>query len=122
MSANQTPDRQLRILTDDEYERAYSRLRSAAFRHGSELGASAAQDVLTETLAAADVFLPAPAPEPQSCTALYLPHDPEQFGPDMLGVWQQCADETGHGVDHDSGDMSWSDSMPGAVPATGAEA
>ncbi|MFJ2110781.1 hypothetical protein ACIOEX_02440 [Streptomyces sp. NPDC087850] len=116
MTTNQTST-SLRILTTEEYDRAYDRLTSAAYRHGSRLGDIAAHDALTETLAAIGVFTPAPDIEPFTCTARFVPNDAEQYEPDMLGVWQQCQDEPGHeGTDHDSGDLSWADDMPGALP------
>ncbi|WP_331719465.1 hypothetical protein [Streptomyces sp. NBC_01174] len=116
MTSDQQPSP--RILTDEEYELAYKRLRAAVDRNGSQLGETAAHEVLTETLAAVGVFIPAPEPEPDTCAALYLPHDIEEFGPDTLGVWQQCADDPGHdGAAHDNGEVTWRDAMPGAVPA-----
>ncbi|MFD9850547.1 hypothetical protein [Streptomyces parvus] len=107
-----------RILTEEEYELAYERLTRAAYRNGSRLGEAAAHDALTETLAAVGVFIPAPDPEPDTCTARYLPHDADEFGPDILGVWQQCEDDPGHEGDrHESGEVSWPDEYPGALPA-----
>ncbi|MEV0012879.1 hypothetical protein [Streptomyces sp. NPDC047973] len=106
-----------RILTEEEYELAYKRLTAAAYRNGSRLGEGAAHDALTETLAAVGVFTPAPEPEPDTCAALYLPHDIAKFGPDTLGIWQQCGEDPGHDGDHDNGEMGWGDRMPGAVPA-----
>lgn len=107
-----------RILTEEEYDLAYERLADAAYRNGSRLGETAAHGALTETLAAIGVFIPAPDAEAHTCTARYLPHDAAQFDVDILGVWQQCADDPGHdGTEHDSGDLSWSDEHPGALPA-----
>ncbi|MGW1839620.1 hypothetical protein [Streptomyces sp. NPDC002067] len=123
MSTNEKPSPRLpapyRVLTDAEYDTAYARLTSAAQRHGSRLTAPAAHDALVATLAAAGVFLPAPEPDPDTCPARFLPYDGEDFGADMHGEWQQCADEPGHdGDSHDSGEIGWSDGAPGALPAT----
>ncbi|MDX3434408.1 hypothetical protein PV664_37070 [Streptomyces sp. ME01-18a] len=107
-----------RTLTEEEYELAYTRLTAIAHRNGSRLSRGTAHEALAETLAAIGVFTPAPEPEPDTCTALYLPHDTEEFGPDVFGAWQQCGDDPGHdGTDHDSGEVRWNDLLPGAVPA-----
>ncbi|MFD7539902.1 hypothetical protein [Streptomyces sp. NPDC059819] len=108
------------VKTEAEYEQAYARLTRAAYRHGSGLTTSAAHEALTETLAAIGVFTPTPNQGPATCTVLYLPTEPEELDAGTLGVWQQCADESGRdGDEHDSGIMNWSDHLPGAPP-TGA--
>ncbi|MGW2793596.1 hypothetical protein ACWC9H_27205 [Streptomyces sp. NPDC001251] len=108
----------VRILTGDEYRAAFDALRGATHRHGSRLGITAAHEALVETLAALRVFTPPLDPDPDSCTALYLPTDPDEYDADTLGYWQQCADEPGHdGDDHDSGDASWTDNDPHTRPA-----
>jgi hypothetical protein len=111
-----------RILTDDEYERVYRAAVDAAGPHTSSLGRYTLGEIVAATLAAAQVFEPAPEPDPDTCSALYLPHDPEEFGPDALGAWQQCEGQPGHdGTTHDSGEMEWTDAMPGALPARTAD-
>lgn len=120
MSTNQAPQlpAPYRLLTDAEYDAAYARLAEAAHRHGRRLTATGIHEALTEALAVLGVFNPVPVPDPDGCTAQYLPHDAEEFGPDLLGHWQQCQEDPGHGTtDHDSGDLSWDDGTPGAVPA-----
>ncbi|MFH8350225.1 hypothetical protein [Streptomyces sp. NPDC018045] len=109
----------LRVLTWPQYEAAYARLTAAAHRYRLQLPGAAAAEMVTDALSAAGVFPPAPAPEPDTCGALYLPHDPQSqgFEPELLGEWQQCAGEPGHGGRHDNGEFIWDDGMPGAVPA-----
>ncbi|MGW2793594.1 hypothetical protein ACWC9H_27195 [Streptomyces sp. NPDC001251] len=108
----------MRVMSAQEARRVHDAVRAAARRR--QVTASAADEVSYDALAAAGVFLaPDPLDDPDLCTARYLPHDPDEFGPDLLGVWQQCADEPGHdGDDHDTGELNWRDGMPGAIPAT----
>ncbi len=122
LSDAQAPAPAVRILTEEEYDAAYDALRGAAYRHGSRLASRAVHEALTESLAVLGVFTPPIDADPEYCTALYLPTDPEAFGADMLGHWQQCADEPGHdGDDHDSGNTSWSDGDPNTIPSTAAQ-
>ncbi|MFJ8166520.1 hypothetical protein ACIRBY_37150 [Streptomyces sp. NPDC096136] len=108
----------VRILTKAEYQQAYERMTGSASRSGNRLG-RAAYEVLDETLAAIGVFAPAPHPNPDTCTALYLPTDHEEFDRHVFAQWQQCTDEPGHdGDEHDNGEVNWADGMPGAIPAT----
>ncbi|MFE7665605.1 hypothetical protein [Streptomyces celluloflavus] len=112
----ETPTR--RILTHDEYDAAYARLKAQARLHGTQLSSNTAHAALTAALAMIDVYGPAPEPEPDTCTALYLPTNTEEDGPDILGVWQQCFFEPGHDdADGHESDCGWSDDMPGAIPA-----
>ncbi|MGW0786139.1 hypothetical protein [Streptomyces sp. NPDC002913] len=68
------------------------------------------------------VFLPPPPPDPDTCTAQYLPHDPEEYGTDMLGEWQQCTDDPGHAGDyHENGEVGWPEGVPGSRPARTAD-
>ncbi|MFK0292471.1 hypothetical protein ACIQU6_18610 [Streptomyces sp. NPDC090442] len=69
MSRNHDSAAPSRILTEDEYEQAYSRLASAARRQGSWLGADAAHQALAEALAAIGVAVPTPEPEADTCTS-----------------------------------------------------
>lgn len=110
----------MRLLTPTERRAVHAAVREAARRHG--VGTVAADEISYDALAAAGVFLPPDAPDPDMCTARYLPHWPEEAAGGMLGVWQQCADEPGHdGTDHDSGEFCWSDGDTGTLPALPAE-
>lgn len=106
-----------RVLTDEEYDAAYAAAREAAQGSGQTVPYAVLDEMARAMLAAVGVFTPAPEPEPDACTAMYLPHDAEEFGPDLLGQWQQCADEAGHDGRHDNGEVSWRDDLPGALPA-----
>uniref|UniRef100_UPI003F4969C4 hypothetical protein n=1 Tax=unclassified Streptomyces TaxID=2593676 RepID=UPI003F4969C4 len=106
----------MRILTPPEMRAIHDGVRAAARRHG--VSGEAADEIGFDALAAAGLFLPPPDPDPDTCGALYLPHEIGAFEPDMLGQWQQCEDEPGHpGDEHTSGDTEWDDGRPGAVPA-----
>lgn len=106
----------MRVLSAAEMRAVRDAVHASARRQG--VRGHVAEEIAFDSLAAAGVFNQPPAPDPDTCTAQYLPHDPEQFEADTLGVWQQCQDGPGHGADHDSGDTSWSDSTPGSLPAT----
>ncbi|MEU5959261.1 hypothetical protein [Streptomyces sp. NPDC047525] len=109
----------MRVLSDAEYDAAFKALRG----HVDYPAVASPADALTDTLAAIGVFLPPLDPEPDTCTALYLPHRADQVTADVLGVWQQCADEPGHDPAdvHDSGEFEWRDGDMGAVPARPAD-
>ncbi|MFB7012339.1 MULTISPECIES: hypothetical protein [unclassified Streptomyces] len=52
------------------------------------------------------------------CTSLSVAWEAEAVDPRSLGEWRQCGDEPGHdGDEHDDSEFSWSDGMPGTVPA-----
>ncbi|GGU50937.1 hypothetical protein [Streptomyces violascens] len=104
----QKPAPPVRILTEAEYDAASQPLTAAMTGHGNRLGSLVAQEILTETLAAMGVFTHTPTLG--TCTALYLPTNPDLFDATTIGQWQHCGD------DPDSGDVAWSD---GALPATG---
>ncbi|MFD4021193.1 hypothetical protein [Streptomyces sindenensis] len=89
-------------------------VRQAARRHG--VRGHVAEEIAYDALAAAGVFNEPPQPEPDTCTAQYLPHDPDAYEPDMLGVWQQCEDDPGHDGRHDAGEASWPEGAPGSIP------
>ncbi|MFH8350226.1 hypothetical protein [Streptomyces sp. NPDC018045] len=106
----------LRILTPRQARAVHDAVRAAARRRG--VRGEAADEISCDALAAAGIFLPPPGPAPDTCGARYLPHDAEEFGPELLGQWQQCTDEPGHpGHEHAAGDTEWDDGDPGAVPA-----
>ncbi|SEF16384.1 hypothetical protein SAMN05428942_7259 [Streptomyces sp. 2112.2] len=111
-----------RIATEDEYDRARQTAALIARRYGNAIGGAGLDHIVAATLAAVGVFEPAPEPEPDTCTALYLPHDPEEFGPDIFGIWQQCGHEPGHDpADGHEYDCGWDDDLPGAIPARTAD-
>ncbi|MEU7230032.1 hypothetical protein [Streptomyces chrestomyceticus] len=105
----------MRLLSQPELRAVHDGVRAAARRRG--VTGEAADEISFAGLAAAGLFLPPPAPDPHTCTALYLPHEPGAYVPEMLGQWQQCDDEPGHEDVHSNGDTEWSDDTPGAVPA-----
>ncbi|WP_331718314.1 hypothetical protein [Streptomyces sp. NBC_00134] len=125
MSTNPTPDLPrlpdgMRVLSHEEMRRVHDAVHAVASRHG--VFAPVADEISYDALAAAGIFIQPHTPEPDECTAMYLPHTADVTA-DMRGVWQQCADEVGHdGDDHDSGEFGWRDGDMGAVPARPVEA
>ncbi|MFF4291016.1 hypothetical protein ACFY0R_37835 [Streptomyces sp. NPDC001633] len=124
MSTNPTPALPqlpdgMRILSHQDMRAVRDAAHAAARRHG--VRGHLAEEIAFDALAAAGVFNQPPEPEPDTCSAMFLPHQREEFTPDMLGVWQQCADEPGHVDDHDSGNTNWVDGMPGTLPARPAD-
>ncbi|MEU6332828.1 hypothetical protein ABZ851_37125 [Streptomyces sp. NPDC047049] len=107
----------LRILGDDEYERAVK----AAVRADRSIGRATAVEIADAVLAEVGLFPPPLEPaelDSECCTAQCLPFDAETCDAYTFGTWQQCGDEPGHpGDDHDNGEFSWSDGQPGTVPA-----
>ncbi|MGW3091728.1 hypothetical protein [Streptomyces sp. NPDC001108] len=121
MTSNQTTSFP-RILTDEEYDRAYDALRDNGQRLGYQISHTATAEMVFHVLASVGVFLPAPTPDTDTCTALYLPHDPDEYGAELLGEWQQCEDEPGHeGTFHESGNTGWPEGAAGSVPARTAD-
>lgn len=133
MSKKQTPTAadSVRILDRDEYTTAVAAARAALdrFHPRPRLDHGMLEELTTAALAAVGVFEPAPVPEslvPDTCTALYLPHETDLYGPhapdhhrNLLGQWQQCAAAPGHDDDgwHHGPNLSWRDTDPCAVPA-----
>lgn len=109
----------LRILTDDEYDRAVSAAQGAGRR--DRVGGVTATEMADAALIAVGLFPPPPNPtelDTEYCTALCLPWEAEAVDPEWHGQWQQCGDEPGHvGNDHDNGEFGWSDGEPGTLPA-----
>ncbi|WP_125264861.1 hypothetical protein [Streptomyces alboflavus] len=106
----------MRLLSHEQMRAVHDAVREAARRVG--VPGHKADEISYSALAAAGQFVQPPDPEPDTCTALYLPHQAAAVTADILGVWQQCGDDPGHGGDdHDSGDFGWSDSDTGALPA-----
>ncbi|MGW1666466.1 hypothetical protein [Streptomyces microflavus] len=104
----------MRVLSATEMRKVHDAARQAAHRHG--VRGHAADEIAYDALAAAGIFNGPSQVDPDTCTAQYLPHDPDAFGPDMLGVWQQCADDPGHDGRHDNGEANWSEGAPGSIP------
>ncbi|ONI48513.1 hypothetical protein [Streptomyces sp. IB2014 011-1] len=119
MSKNQTysglhlPDG-MRVLSAAEMRRVHDAASAAARRHG--VRGYIAAEIVFDALATAGVFNEPLSPDPDTCTAQYLPHDPAEFDADTLGVWQQCDEEPGHDDDHDSGEIGWPEGAPGSLP------
>lgn len=108
-----------RLLTDDECEAPFAALQEAAAAYGQSFPYAAAMDMVQAVLATVGVFMPPPEPEPDTCTAQYLPTDPElHHGSGLHGQWQQCAEEPGHAGRHGRGGIGWADDAPGAVRAS----
>ncbi|MGO4747310.1 hypothetical protein AB4212_01465, partial [Streptomyces sp. 2MCAF27] len=109
----------LRILDADEYGRAVHAAREAGRRDA--VGRTTAAEMTAAALAAVGLFQPPPDAEEldaECCTALCLAWEAEAVDPHFFGEWNQCGDEPGHdGDDHDNGEFSWSDGLPGTVPA-----
>jgi hypothetical protein len=107
----------LRILSADEYDAAVK----AAVRAARSVKRATVAEIANAVLAEVGLFSPPDEPDeldPEFCTSQCLPFDAEEAAAGMLGVWQQCGDEPGHdGNGHDSGEFSWTDGMPGTVPA-----
>ncbi|MEU1121848.1 MULTISPECIES: hypothetical protein [unclassified Streptomyces] len=108
----------MRVLTREQMRAVHEAVRDAARRH--RVDGQTADEISFSALAAAGQFLPPPDPESDTCSALHLPHQANEVTADVLGVWQQCADEPGHhGHYHESdgGELGWNDGDLGAVPA-----
>ncbi|MGX1976859.1 hypothetical protein [Streptomyces kronopolitis] len=119
LTVPQLPDG-MRILSHQEMRAVRDAVHAAARRQG--IRGHLAEEIAHDALAAAGVFNQPPEPEPDECTAMFLPHQREQVTSDMLGVWQQCGDAPGHPDDeHDNGEFTWADRMPGALPARTAD-
>jgi len=95
----------LRMLTDAEYDAAFSRADTEA-RHkvpGTTLAA-----IVSGVLATVGILAPPPEPDDDTCTAQ---------APDPDGEWWQCQREPHDDGRHDAGDLAWTDDLPNAVPA-----
>ncbi|MEU5959259.1 hypothetical protein [Streptomyces sp. NPDC047525] len=104
----------MRVLTDAELGRVRAAAQDTAQHH---TGPTAPLHIAFAVLAAAGLFdSPPPKLDPETCTALYLPHTAEAAA--LCGVWHQCEGEPGHQDDaHGSGEFAWHDADMGAVPA-----
>ncbi|MYV63866.1 hypothetical protein GTW37_36700 [Streptomyces sp. SID4931] len=104
----------MRVLTAREMRAVRDAAHAAVRRHG--VRGHVAEEIAYDALAAAGVFNEPPQPDPDTCTAQFLPHNSDAFEPDVLGVWQQCEDDPGHDGRHDSGDTNWLDGAFGSIP------
>ncbi|MFZ3569258.1 hypothetical protein ACNYS0_20110 [Streptomyces sp. BH034] len=98
-----------RVLDEDEYHELYLAARrtlgnSRAYRAGTET----ITDTIDATLAAVGILPPPPAPDDETCPAMF---------PDPDGAWWQCAEEPGHDTTdgHDAGDWAWPADSPEAI-------
>lgn len=124
MSMNQTPSRLfrlpegMRVLSHEDMRAVHGAVREAARQH--RVNGASADDITYTVLAVAGCFVQPPEPDPDTCTALFLPHQREQVTPELLGVWQQCTDDVAHDPadGHNNEAFSWRDGEMGAVPRT----
>ncbi|MEV6536805.1 hypothetical protein AB0M86_45865 [Streptomyces sp. NPDC051639] len=94
------PERAPRILTEDEFDKAYRAARAELGLHASRIGTYVVESAVVSALAAVGIMPPPPDPEPGTC--------PAQFA-DLTGEWHQCTDDMGHDTarGHEDGEWSW---------------
>lgn len=113
----------LRILTDDEWDTALAA--ADDFIRSDSASRQAAEYAIGAALATLGLFR-APPRDPNSyyCSAQKLAWD-AQKNRGYLGAWRQCAGKPGHGgTEHTTEDIgrdTWSDGVPGSVPARPAD-
>ncbi|MEU0037226.1 hypothetical protein [Streptomyces sp. NPDC006333] len=97
---DQAAEQPRRILTEDEYKTAYQAARDGLGAKAYQLGSVTVQDALDAALATVGILAPAPAADPETCSAMFA---------DPKGGWHQCAQDTDHdrAEGHDSGEWSW---------------
>jgi hypothetical protein len=100
-----------RILTEHEYGTAFEEADAAARAAGITVPPSALADMVFAVFFSVGLLIPPPEPDTEAGTCAALFADP-------TGEWWQCELEPHDSASkHDTGEWTWDDDSPNAIPA-----